>query len=129
MKKLFIALLLVSAAAHAEQGWRRVGQSIPGDGSPSFNYDLKEGSCSRFVNANGVHVMMCMERIQNTRTNSSTFDWIGVDQKECQQGWGTLWTMDFNGVVLNQAQVASGGGTIGAGEWDFLCRLAAGTIT
>jgi hypothetical protein len=122
-------LLLFALCAHAADGWRRVGVTAPTNGASVFYYDFKEGSCSQTVNSRGVHVQMCLERVYNTRTGASTFDSVGVNVAECQSGFGTLWTMQFDGTVIGKVDVVRGGGNIAAAEFEFLCRLANGVIT
>jgi hypothetical protein len=126
---LILAGLLVAENSNADGAWRLIAETTGAANSPVFSYALKEGSCNRKVNSSGIDTIVCLERITNGRTKISMFDWVGVQVTECRQGFGTIWTMDFDGNVLGKTQVGSGGGTIGSDEFDFLCAVATGVIT
>jgi hypothetical protein len=128
VKILLLTLLLVSSAVAAD-GWRRVGISRVSETQPVRYYDFKEGSCKQDVNSSGTHIILCMERVTNTHTGNSTFDWIGTNVADCEQGYGTVLTLDFNGNVLGKDQTVKGGGTIAATEFELLCNIATGVIT
>jgi hypothetical protein len=127
VKILLLTVLLVSSAVAAD-GWRRVGESQASRTDPVRYYDFKVGSCTRDVNSYGEHIILCLERVTNTYTGKSEFDWVGLNIAECANGYGTVRTINFDGVLIEKEQVVKGGGTIAATEFELLCNIATGVI-
>jgi hypothetical protein len=121
--KLVLGMALafsVSAHAGEDPNWVQISHVKAARGE--FSYDFKRHSCALPSATNDI--IICLERVVNSATNTTALDWVATRAPMCKDGMGKVTTISLDGkTVLATDDAVTSAGTVASHEFEFLCYL------